>query len=58
MKTLLKHTVHKARRILYFPLNFLTSIGAPLSFSLAVSRFTVRVDAPLRRYLLGGRYEV
>lgn len=51
MQTLLIYTVHKVRKILYFPLDLNPS-------SLGLMRFIVRIDAPLRRFLLRGRYEV
>lgn len=54
MKTLLRHTVHQARRVLYFPLDFLAQIHAPLPLQLAAGRFTLKIDAPLREYLVRG----
>lgn len=58
MITLVKHTVHKVRAFIYSPLNFLISVSAPKPFVLAVGRLTVKVDAPLRRYLAGGHHEI
>jgi hypothetical protein len=58
VKTLVKHTVHQVRSVIYFPVNFLISIRAPLPFVLAVSSFIVKVDAPLRRYLVGGHHAI
>ena len=52
MITLVKHTVHKARRVLYFPVDFLAQIHAPIGFVLALGRLTVKVDAPLRAFLV------
>jgi hypothetical protein len=58
MKTLLKNTVQKFRFVLYVPVNFLASTSLPLPFFLAFSSVTVKVDAPLRRYLLGGHHAI
>jgi len=52
--TLVRHTVHQARRVLYFPLDFLAQIHAPLSLQLLLGRFSVNIDAPLREYLVRG----
>jgi hypothetical protein len=54
----MKSTVHIIRSALYFPVGFLPKTGLPSSFVVAVVRQIVRIDAPLRRYLLGVRHEV
>jgi hypothetical protein len=51
MQTLVKRTVHQVRKILYFPVE--RKWG-----TVGFMRFIIRIDAPLRRYLLKGRYEV
>lgn len=58
MITLIKHTVHQVRKVLYFPVNFLTSISALLPIVMLVGRLTVKVDAPFRRYLLGVHHAI
>jgi hypothetical protein len=48
MKTL----VQMLRRALFSPLAALTALGAPIPLQLALSRLLVRLDSPLRGYLL------
>lgn len=44
--------VRTLRKALYLPLSICSELGFPLPFLLALSRFTVRLDDPLRRYLV------
>lgn len=50
MRTLIKTT----RKFLYLPLKISMYLDLPLSFSIALGRGTIRLDAPLRNYLLRG----
>jgi hypothetical protein len=50
MRTLGVYTVRQLRKILYFPVEM--NWG-----SVEFMRFIIRIDAPLRTYLLRGRYD-
>lgn len=45
--------VRLVRKALYLPLTICSELGLPLPFLLLLSRYTVRLDAPLRRLLVG-----
>lgn len=50
----MKTIVHKLRSIIYFPVNFLQWLGAPVEVTIALCRVILVVDKPLRVYLLRG----
>jgi len=54
----MKTTVRFLRSALYFPLDVMPKIGIPYRVARWYLHQVVRMDAPFRRYLLGGRYEV
>ena len=45
--------VNGIRKALYSPLSLCQMVKAPLALQLGLMRLTVRLDAPLRAYLLG-----
>lgn len=48
------HHVKRLRKALYWPLEHLSELpGGPLRY-MWIIRLVVKLDAPLRRYLLGG----
>lgn len=52
----MKRVVHVARAILYFPVSVGKFLGLPLRVQLRITSLVVRLDKPLRSYLLGGKY--
>ncbi len=52
-----RQAVKLLRKALYFPLEHSSELpGGPLRY-MWLMRLIIRLDAPLRSYLLGGRYE-
>lgn len=44
--------VRLVRKALYLPLTICSELGLPLPFLLFLSRYTVRLDGPLRRLIM------
>lgn len=54
----MKNIIRGVRYFLYLPVEFFPKILPAGPFVTGLARFIVRVDRPLRAYLLRGRHEI